>query len=199
MRVFVGGATGATGQDFVRIARDRDLDLVVQVRPRSEDKYRLQQPSGPEPTLLDLGDRSALVEAMKGCTAVASMIGTMRKRFDSGDTYAASDIGSTQQLVDAAKEAGVDRFVLMGAQGTSWIPGPYYDAKREAEAILFRSGLSWTVLRPGALVGKGRGHRLLSAVGVSTEACARAMVRAATEPGFENRILGNGDIKRLGG
>jgi uncharacterized protein YbjT (DUF2867 family) len=198
VKLFIGGATGATGQDLVRIARDRDIEMVVQVRPQSEQKYRLQQPSGPEPLLVGLDEHDKLVEAMTGCTAVISMIGTMKKRFASGDTYASSDIGSTRQLVDAAKAAGVPRFVLMGAQGTGWIPGAYYAAKREAEGLVFRSGLSWTVHRPGALVGNGRGHPAMSAFGVTTEACARALLRSATEDGYDRAILGNGDIKSLG-
>jgi len=203
VKIFIGGATGATGQDLVRIAqdptyRDRGLELVVQVRPRSADKYRQQQPDGPEPLLCSLTEHSRLVEAMHGCEALVSMIGTMKKRFASGDTYQSSDVDSTRQLVDAAQEAKVPHFVLMGAQGANWIPGAYYDAKREAERIVTRSGLAWTILRPGALVGNGRGNAALTWLGVSTEACAHALIRVATEPGWDKRILGNADIKGLG-
>ncbi len=175
-----------------------ELEIVVQVRPQSAEKYQRQQPAAPAPLLCSLTEHSRLVQAMAGCDAVVSMIGTMKKRFADGDTYESSDIGSTQQLVNAALEADVPHFVLMGAQGTNWIPGAYYEAKRKAEEIVTESGLNWTILRPGALIGNGRGHPGMKWLGVSTEACARVLIQVATEPGWTQRILGNGEIKRLG-
>lgn len=163
--IFIGGATGATGQEFVRHGHRMGVDLVVHVRPKSEAKYRAQQPDGPEPALFDLDDADALKSAMEGCKAVVSMIGTMAKRFDSGDTYAKSDIGTTQSLVDAAKAVGAEHFILMSGLGAEVTPGAYYAAKREAERIVRESGLKWTITRPSFLYGNDRGSSAASVIG----------------------------------
>jgi len=165
MKVFVGGATGATGQDFVRHGVRLGMDMVVHVRPKSEEKYRAQQPEGPEPALFDLFDEASLNAHMEGCTAVVSMIGTMAVRFSSGDTYEKSDIGTTRALVEAANAAGATHFILMSGLGADITPGPYYAAKREAERIVRESGLAWTITRPSFLYGNDRGSSAASAIG----------------------------------
>src|SRR5687767_1159149 len=113
MRVFVAGATGATGQVFVREAEG--LDLVLHVRPKTADVHPLGR--DPRAAVLDLTDAAALDAALTGCDAVLCLVGTMRKRFDTGDTYETSDIGPTRLLVEACKRVGVPRFVLMSSFG----------------------------------------------------------------------------------
>ena len=65
-----------------------------------------------------------------------------------GDTYESSDIGTTRQLIDAAKSCGtVDHFVLLSAGGEpSW--RVLQAAKAEAERLLKESGIDWTIFRP---------------------------------------------------
>lgn len=94
---------------------------------------------------------------MKGCTTVLQLIGTMRNRFSSGDTYKTSDIGTTRHLVEAAKASGVDHFVLLSSVGAGSPVGDYLKAKARAEALVTGSGIPFTVFRPSSFVGEG--HR----------------------------------------
>ena len=113
--------------------------------------------------VLELADAPALETALSGaggaggCTTVVQLIGTMRKRFSTGDTYETSDIGTTQQLVDAAKKTGVDHLVLLSSVGAGSPMGAYLQAKARAEAIVRESGIPFTIFRPSAFVGEG--HR----------------------------------------
>src|SRR5690606_5564416 len=104
----------------------------------------------------ELDDRPALVDALRVCSTVLQLIGTMRKRFASGDTYEPSDIGTTRQLVEAASEAGVRHFVLLSSVGAGRPVGAYLEAKAEAERLVTHSALPWTIVRPGAFVGEDR-------------------------------------------
>lgn len=106
--------------------------------------------------VVDLADLPGLSAAMRGCTTVVQLIGTMRHRFASGDTYETSDIGTTAQLIAAAKAVGVDHFVLLGSAGTGRPIGAYLKAKARAEALVRESGIPWTIFRPSALVGGER-------------------------------------------
>lgn len=184
-RVFVAGATGATGQAFLRAAAALGADVVPHVRPRSAAK------APPGAAILELGDADALAAALRAVTTVVQLIGTMRRRFASGDTYATSDVDTTSQLVLAARRAGtVDHVVLLSSVGAGRPVGAYLRAKAEAEAIVRQSGLAWTIFRPSFLDGDGRrappGARAVTRLlhlcryePITTDELAAAMLRVA--------------------
>ena len=151
--LFVAGATGATGRTLMRQALSRGAPPVLaHVRPKSADSDMVRP--WPHKAVVELSDGEALVERMRGCTTVLQLIGTMRKRFGSGDTYETSDIGTTRQLVEAARRAGVDHLVLLSSVGAGRPVGAYLKAKAEAERLVRDSGIPWTVVRPPAFEGE---------------------------------------------
>jgi uncharacterized protein YbjT (DUF2867 family) len=75
------------------------------------------------------------------------------------------DLGGAVKLVEAAKELGVLRYVIVSSMGADDPEGapeamrPYQRAKAEADAAVRDSGLDWTIVRPGHLTdepGSGR-------------------------------------------
>jgi len=150
--LFVAGATGATGRNVMRQAIARGVPAAAHLRPQSASSELAS--AWPDKVLVDLSDSEALVEKLRGVTTVLQLIGTMRKRFGSGDTYETSDIGTTRQLVEAAKRAGVDHVVLLSSVGAGRPVGAYLKAKAEAERLVRESGIPWTVVRPPAFEGE---------------------------------------------
>lgn len=69
------------------------------------------------------------------------------------------DLGGSLKSIEAAQQAGIDRFVQISAIGVDRrVPDDaepvwkaYVEAKRGADAALRDSGLDWTILRPGRL------------------------------------------------
>jgi len=84
------------------------------------------------------------------------------------------DLGAAVKLIDAATELGVARYLMLSSMGTEDVEHageamrPYLQAKRDADEALMRSGLDWTIVRPG---------RLTDAPGVGTVDLARALGR----------------------
>lgn len=221
MRIFLAGATGATGRVFVPTATEAGHDLVLHVRPKTAETSPLGR--DPRAVVFDLSDADALRGAMAGCDAVVSLVGTMKKRFAAGDTYESADIGSTRQLADAAKAAGVPRFLLLSSYGAGGA-GAYLQAKGECERVVRESGLRWTIFRPSALasppdapegshgrrdvpgflIGLGGALAKLPGVGpvlddlrpIPLDALCRAMVRTLEQPA-DGRILMGRDLWRL--
>ena len=75
------------------------------------------------------------------------------------------DFGGAVKLIDAARDLGVMRYVMISAMGTADVEHadagmrPYLQAKADADDALRRSGLDWTIVKPGHLVdapGSGR-------------------------------------------
>lgn len=152
-RLFVAGSTGATGRTLLPLAQRRGVQLVPHVRPASAERLGAECPPGA--AVLELDDSPALAQALSGQTTVVQLIGTMRKRFSSGDTYESSDIGTTRSLVRAAQGGTVDHIVLLSSVGAGKPRGAYLKAKAEAERLVTESGIDWTIFRPSAFVGEG--------------------------------------------
>jgi uncharacterized protein YbjT (DUF2867 family) len=75
------------------------------------------------------------------------------------------DFGAAVESMEAASDLGVTRFVIVSSIGTHDVAGaaeamrPYLQAKRDADDALKRSGLDWTIVKPGHLTdapGSGR-------------------------------------------
>jgi nucleoside-diphosphate-sugar epimerase len=65
-------------------------------------------------------------------------------------------IANTQSLIDAAKRAGVRRFVHLSVSNPSLdSPLPYFKGKAILEKLLIESGLSYVIVRPTLVFGLG--------------------------------------------
>jgi uncharacterized protein YbjT (DUF2867 family) len=152
-RLFIAGATGAVGRTVLRLAVTRGTDFVPHVRPKTAAQGIALYPRA---AVLDLSDRAALIDALGDRTTVLQLIGTMRSRFARGDTYETSDIGTTRQLVEAAKESrSIDHLILLSSVGAGRPFGAYLEAKARAEAVVREAGIAFTLFRPSAFMGEG--------------------------------------------
>jgi uncharacterized protein YbjT (DUF2867 family) len=185
-KLFVAGASGATGRQVVSLATEQGLAVLSHLRPKPG---RL---ADARTAVFELSDAAALVAALKGCTTVLQLIGTTQKRFAQGDSYESSDIGTTRALLEGAQHAGVDHFILLSAVGAGFPLGAYLRAKAAAEALVKESSLPWTLFRPSAfLSGEKRSPpaaaALTRALGlgrfepIPIASLARALVRCARQ------------------
>lgn len=191
-RLFIAGSTGATGRVVTDDARTRGIPAIPHARPKSQTK-------APGSAVFELADTAALVSALKECTTVLQLIGTMRARFAAGDTYETSDIGTTRQLVEAAKLAGIDHLLLLSSAGAGKPRGDYLRTKAEAERLCTASGVPTTVFRPSFLDGPGRKTPLWAKILVAPLGpvwkvmpladLSRAMLRVAVDRSHLGEVL----------
>lgn len=92
------------------------------------------------------------------------------------------DRAAAELLADAARRAGVRRYLLVSSTGVDAEPAPgtdevwaaYLRAKRAAEDALSVTDLEWTILRPGRLTDDpGTGRVLLAAPPVDRDEVTR--------------------------
>lgn len=143
--------TGATG--FVGGATMRDaIAAGWQVRALT----RRPQPEREGVTWIAgvLDDKDSLAEMAAGADVVMHIAGVVnvptRAAFEAGNATA------TAHVVDAARGAGVTRFVHVSSLAARE-PGisNYGWSKERAEAVVIASGLDWTIIRPPAVFGPG--------------------------------------------
>lgn len=163
MDVVVAGGHGKIGLRLLRLlaARgDRARGLV-----RNPDHADDLHAAGAVPVLCDLeGDEVDVAAAIAGADAVVFAAGAgpgsgaARKR--------TMDHQGAVRLMDAARDAGVERYVMISAMGAGRpelagdeVFAAYLEAKGAADDALRASGLRFTIVRPGGLTdepGTGR-------------------------------------------
>ncbi len=149
-KLFIAGSSGAIGRTIARLAHEQGVPAVLHERPRET------APTDPRVKRFPLDDQEQLQAALRSCTTVVQVIGTVRKRFTRGDTYETSDIGTTRQLCEAARAAGtIDHIVLLSSVGAGRPMGAYLKAKAEAERLARESGIAYTIFRPSFFIGEG--------------------------------------------
>jgi uncharacterized protein YbjT (DUF2867 family) len=150
--ILVTGGTGFVGSKVVHALRaeERDVRCLVR-RPARGGTLKTW---GCELAAGDVTDPASLKEAVAGCDAVVHLVGIIAGK---PADFERVMIGGTRNLLDAAKEAGVRRLVLMSALGTSEETKdlvPYYGAKWEMEQATKASGLEHVIFRPSFVFGR---------------------------------------------
>ena len=155
--ILVTGGTGFVGPRVVRALRERDQPVRALVRKPDGRSAATLAAWGAELLQGDMTDRESLRRAVEGSEAVVHLVAI---RQGSAEQFRRVMEEGTRELVAAAKEAGLKRFVLMSALGTSEQTKdlvPYYHAKWEMEQTVSGSGLEHVIFRPSFVFAKDGG------------------------------------------
>lgn len=101
-----------------------------------------------------LGDADSLARLVEGADAVIHVAGVVNAR--DRDGFVAGNVEGTLAMVEAAKAAGVRRFIHVSSLAAREPDLSIYGwSKARAEQIVGASGLDWTAVRPPAIYGPG--------------------------------------------
>jgi uncharacterized protein YbjT (DUF2867 family) len=153
--VLVTGGTGFVGPHVVHALRARDVAVRALVRDRRRGARLLAW--GAELVEGDVTDPASLRAASAGADAVVHLVAIIRGARAEFERVMAQ---GTRNVVTAAKDAGVRRFVLASALGVDERTKdvvPYFAAKWEMERAVEESGLEYVILRPSFVFGKDGG------------------------------------------
>ncbi|MGH7698906.1 MAG: complex I NDUFA9 subunit family protein [Gemmatimonadales bacterium] len=153
MRIAVTGGTGFVGRHLLSQLKSRGHRVRALVRhPARRSLPALQ---GAEITAGDLDDPDALRGLVDGADAVVHLVGIIAER--GAATFDAVHVDGTRRLVQAARAAGIRRFIHMSALGARDEPSAtgYHRTKRRAEDLVQGSGIPAAIFRPAVIVGAG--------------------------------------------
>lgn len=188
MRVFVTGGSGfvgsavieellARGHSVVALSHRRDLSFGGRVTPVQGE----------------LDDVEGLARGMAGCDAVIHLVGIIMERPAKGITFERVHFEGTRNVVDAARRAGVQRYVQMSALGTRQdAVSEYHKTKYRAERYVMESGLDWTIFRPSMIHGAKGEFMKMEAAWVRGKAAPFLFM-----PYFGSGLLGRGGAGML--
>ncbi|GAC1386724.1 MAG: complex I NDUFA9 subunit family protein [Ktedonobacteraceae bacterium] len=153
--ILITGATGYIGRHLaIRLAArgERPRCLVRNTKGAARmlpaDKVELVQG--------DTTQFASLAAAMQGVdTIVHAAFITADKKESAGNHYAETNVRGTENVLKAARNAGVTRVIEISGLGTRPAKaGSYMQGRYLAEKMLKESGLSWTIIQPSVLFGK---------------------------------------------
>ena len=196
----VTGATGGLGRRIVRSLRERQMPVRAFVRLTS--RYSELEHRGAEIFIGDLQQDKDIEKACRGVQYIISAHG------GEGNAQALG-YRANIELIDRAKEAGVQHFVFISVLGVDrgYEDAPSFKAKREVEKYLIASGLNYTILRPSGfasnllpLAEQFRETGIYLLIGdrqsrtsiVSTDDLAQIAVGSVSVEGARNQILSVG-------
>jgi uncharacterized protein YbjT (DUF2867 family) len=135
-RILVTGGTGVLGSQLVPLlVRDGHIVRILSRSPRRagyDDRIEWAQ--------AEIETGHGLAQALAGVDTIAHLA-------TSAFRPQQVDVQGTETLLRHAREAGVGHFVYISIAGIEHIPFSYYKAKLQAERLIEKGGVPWTILR----------------------------------------------------
>lgn len=158
MKILVTGSTGYVGHYVVKALLEAGHSVVSVSRDAGKTKTasgaKLEIFGNVEYRMGDVSNGNGLKEAMNGVEAVVHLVGIIAEK--GLQTFQRVHVEGTRNVLEAAKAAGVKRYVHMSALGASnnAVSG-YSSSKFQAEELVRASSLDWTIFRPSLVFGVG--------------------------------------------
>jgi uncharacterized protein YbjT (DUF2867 family) len=147
MKTLLVGATGLLGPEICQRLISAGQQVRALVRSTADASKRAALHAlGVEVFEGDLKDTASLARACGGVQAVISTASSTLSRQE-GDSIESVDHRGQLALVEAARQAGVDRFVFVSFRENPRIQFPLTVAKRAVERALKSSGMAYTVIQ----------------------------------------------------
>ncbi|WP_414513295.1 NAD(P)H-binding protein [Nostoc sp. PCC 9305] len=198
MKAFVAGATGGTGRRIVQQLIARNIPVRALVRDIEKARGILS----PEAELVvgDVLQPESLTAALGDSTVLLVATGA-KPSFDPTGPYKV-DFEGTKNLVDAAKAKGIEHLILVSSLCTSRLFHPLNLFwlillwKKQAEEYIQKSGLTYTIVRPGGLKNEDNSDRIemqsadtLFDGSIPRQKVAQVAVEALFEADARNKIV----------
>src|ERR1039457_1955241 len=143
--ILVVGATGLVGSEVCQrlIRRGEQVKALVRATS-SKEKIEALRSSGVELCVGDLKDPQSIAAACRGMNAVISTVSSTLTR-QPGDSIESVDAAGQLNLVNAAKDAHVGRFLFVSFRRPPGVSFPLSDAKEQVENAV--TNLNFTVIQ----------------------------------------------------
>ena len=149
MKIFLSGGTGFIGGHVRKALLEKGHRIRLLIHKRG-DGFE----SGVEAVEGDVTRPDSFTGHLNGCDATINLVGIIREFPARGMTFDKLHVEATRNMVDAAKGAGITRYLQMSALGTrANATSAYHRSKYRAEEYVRASGLDYTIFRPSIVFG----------------------------------------------
>lgn len=190
MNVLIIGANGQIGQYVVRKIQGSSKHNAIAMVRKEEQQAKFEE-QGVQTALVDLeGSIETIASAARVADAVVFTAGS--GGHTGADKTMMIDLDGAIKSMEAAKQAGAKRFIIVSAIGVhhrgKWMgSASYYSAaKYYAGVWLEKSGLDYTIIRPGELTNDPGTGKIKVAVDLERGQIPREDVASTIVASLEN-------------
>lgn len=148
--IIVAGATGYIGTQLVNALHEGGYQATCLSRHIKKNRLRCTKFLRGDITNPDIWAKE-----LKGHDAIVNLVGIIRENPRIGAVYAKVHVEGTLNLIRAAVDAGIKRYIHISALGVDKGITPYQRTKYAAESAVKASNLNWTIFRPSMVLGRG--------------------------------------------
>ena len=151
IKILITGATGFIGKALTRHLSETEYQIRALIHPGGKSP---DLPKGipVEAAVSGLNDLRGLRAALAGVDIVYHL--ASQEALGARGNLLETDIQGTKNLVEAAEEVGIDRFIFLSHLGADRASAyPLMTAKAIAEDHIQKSNLDYTILRTGVVFG----------------------------------------------
>ena len=151
MQVFVSGGTGYIGQRMSRLLVERGHRVTALVRSASAKKLT----AGCTPVIGSAVDAGSFAAKVPPADTFVHLVGVSHPAPWKEREFRAVDLASVNASVEAALEAGIKHLVYVSVAQPAPVMKTYIQVRAECEAVISRSGMNATFVRPWYVLGPG--------------------------------------------
>ncbi|HLR69733.1 MAG TPA: SDR family oxidoreductase [Virgibacillus sp.] len=192
LKILVVGANGQIGRHLVSFIQEND-SLEAKAMIRKQEQASFFENLGAETVVADLEqDTEAIAKAAEGVDAIVFVAGS--GPHTGKDKTIMVDLDGAVKTIEAAKIAGVKRFIMISSfdttreaiQDASSSFAPYVAAKHYADEWLKRTDLDYTIIHPGRLTNDKGTKKVEAATEVERNEIPREDVASVIVASLEN-------------
>ncbi|MFC0470131.1 SDR family oxidoreductase [Halalkalibacter kiskunsagensis] len=205
LKVLIVGANGQIGKHLVSFIQDSDR-LEARAMIRNQEQASFFENLGAETVVVDLeGDIESIAKAAEGVDAIVFTAGS--GPHTGKDKTIMVDLDGAVKTIEAAKVAGVKRFIMISSFDTrreailaaSPSFAPYVVAKYYADEWLRGTDLDYTIIHPGALTNDEGTNLIQAGFDLEIGEIPREDVASVIVASLENDITIGKEFQVLGG
>lgn len=154
MKVAITGGTGFVGGHLARSLAEQGHMVTLLARGRDHRDEAIRSLPGVRLLCASTTETDRLVEAFESCDAVVHCAGINRQI--GSQTYDRVHVEGTRAVVEAARRTDIRKVGLLSfLRARPDCGSAYHESKWEAEQVLRRSGLDYTIIKAGVIYGRG--------------------------------------------
>ncbi|WP_186579438.1 SDR family oxidoreductase [Aquibacillus kalidii] len=191
IKILVVGANGQIGKHLITFIQDYNHEAKAMIR--NEEQAPFFKDLGAETVVADLeGEFEDIAKAAEGVDAIVFTAGS--GGHTGKDKTIMVDLDGAVKTIEAAKVAGVKRFIMISSFDTTREAiqaapagfAPYVAAKHYADEWLKGTDLDYTIIHPGALVNEEGTGKINAAVKVERGEVPREDIASVILGSLEN-------------
>ena len=153
MKILMAGGAGFVGRNLIRVLHNNKFSMKdITIIDKDEKNIEYIKPFGVKTVSADLSEAGEWYREFNGNEIIINLAAQISA--PEYEPFHKNNVLSVNNVIEAAKTAGIDRIIHFSSAATLSIRKDFYaETKLEGEEIIKKSGLQYCIIRPSIMYG----------------------------------------------